>query len=251
MVKKNQRRNNILILFALIAAFLSVQESSGQENYPFTGQVNSDEINIRSDSTVSSAAICQLNKGEEVTVVSDAYGWYKISLPKKAPSFIKANLITPIDEKTAKVNKTNVNIRFEAGESSPVIGQADLDEIINILEKVDGWYKIEPVKNSFGWIYSKFVDKKDISQKIAAAPLKDTPTDTEVTLEGIIKPYGKVIKRQATHKLITQGNQIYLLKGNKATLNTLNHRKVKISGKLITAQGQKYSIIEISQIISE
>ncbi|MBI5144688.1 MAG: SH3 domain-containing protein [Candidatus Omnitrophica bacterium] len=166
MVKKNQRRNNILILLALIAVFLSAQEALGRENYPFSGQVNSDEINIRSDSTISSAVICQLNKGEEVAVVSRAYGWYKINLPKKAPAFIKANLITLIDEKTAKVSRTNVNIRLKPEESSPVIGQADLDEIINILEKVGGWYKIEPLKNSFGWIYSKFVDKKVIKRQI-------------------------------------------------------------------------------------
>ena len=70
-----------------------------------------------------------------------------------------------------------------------------------------------------------------------------------VTLEGIIKPYGKIINRIATHKLIAPKNKIYLLYGNKAALDALNYHKVKIVGKFIDAPREKYPVVEISMLI--
>ena len=67
----------------------------------FHGEINTNNINIRSDSTVISKVICVSSKGEPVEVVKESYEWYKIRLPKTAPSFIKKNLVSLIDEKTA------------------------------------------------------------------------------------------------------------------------------------------------------
>ena len=69
-----------------------------------------------------------------------------------------------------------------------------------------------------------------------------------ITIEGIIKPYGKVFRRIATHKLITQDGKIFLLKGSKKNLDSLNYRKVKVMGKLSNLAKQKYPIIEILKI---
>ncbi len=226
----------------------------------FQGQINSDNINIRSDSTVSSKIICALNKGEPVEVVRESYEWYKIILPKTAPSFIKKDLVALIDEKTAKITKDNVNIRLDPSESSPILGIASKNEVISIQEDRGGWYKIEPRNNSFGWVNKKFVDKVGtinrreeikLVQEIKKENIivgEKAPLDESIIIEGMIKPYGKVIKRIATHKLLSPDNNVFLLKGNKASLDSLNYHKVKVTGKLAHPQNQKYTIIEILKI---
>jgi len=80
---------------------------------------------------------------------------------------------------------------------------------------------------------------KDIQEK---AP------ESNILLTGIVKPYGIVFKRIATHKLITPDEKIYLLKGNRTSLNALNYHKVKVTGKIISPQNAKYPIIEVKII---
>jgi len=257
-----------LLLFVLFSA---ANILSAQEPASFTGVVNADNINIRSDSTVSAQIICKSAKGERLEVVSERYDWYKIRLPKQAPSFIKKNLVAGIEDKpadsfdklktsasglikNAKVIKDSVNIRLAPSETSPILGKVDRNEVITVLEDKGGWYKIEPVNNSFGWISSKFISKVSATAtsqgavvRLPIAAAKPEPTQAQ-QIEGIIKPYGIVFKRPATHKLITSDNKIFLLKGNKKSLDQLNYHKVKVTGKSIGPDTQKYPIIEIEKI---
>lgn len=258
-----------LLLFILFSAANILWAG---EPAPFTGEVNAGNINIRSDSTVNGQIICKTAKGQRLEVVSERYDWYKIRLPKQAPSFIKKNLVAAIEDKpadsfdklkatenglikSAKVIKDRVNIRLAPNETSPILGKVDRNEVITVLEDKGGWYKIEPVNNSFGWISSKFINV--VRLPIAAAnpepaqvqqqPIPATGEKNTV-IEGTIKPYGIVFKRPATHKLITGDNKIFLLKGNKKSLDQLNYHKVKVTGKPIGPDTQKYPIIEIEKI---
>lgn len=138
------------------------------------------------------------------------------------------------------------------------MGRVNKNEIVNILEEKGDWYRIEPVNNSFGWINNKFVDRIPGTVNIAnqtkqilestegnkiIVPVK--PSEQGITVEGIIRPYGMVIKRTATHKLITQDKKIYLLTGNKKSLDALNYHNVKVTGKIVTLSKQRYPVIEI------
>lgn len=246
-----------LLFFAL---FLFVKIVSAQETSVSQGEVNSGNINIRSDSTSNAQGICTVSKGERLEIILELYDWYKIRLPKNSPSYIKNNLAECFnfaqDSKTclnAKILKNRVNIRLKPSESSPILGKLDKDEVVNILEDKGGWYKIEPALNSFGWIHKKFVNKVYLKEKSIQKKPEDTnllkpkegTSNKNITIEGIIKPYGKIIKRIATHKLITADKKIYLLRGNKESLDALNYHKVKIMGKIIDAPKEKYPVIEI------
>lgn len=231
----------------------------------FSGQVNADNINVRSDATITAEVIYSLNKGEGIEVVSSAYDWYRIRLPKSAPSFIKKELALCISYKTpestqlpapqgigscrsAKVIKASVNIRSKPQESSAIIGKANDGEVVTVLQDTGSWYKIRPIDNSFGWIHKKFVNK---SLKHAALK-KDEPANVKeketTTFEGIVQPYGKIFRRTATHKLLTKKNEVFLLKGSREALDTLNYRNVKITGNLTVPHKGKYPIIEIIKI---
>ncbi|MFH0738694.1 MAG: SH3 domain-containing protein [Candidatus Omnitrophota bacterium] len=211
----------------------------------FEAEVKASNINVRSDSTVTSQLICTVDKRDTVEVVSQAYEWYKIRLPKSAPSFIKKELVVMLDNRAAKVVGNNVNVRLGPGDSSSILGEVRENEVINVLEEVEGWYKIEPVNNSFGWVHSRFV--KPLDKKEAVLVKEDvTGPQKEFIVEGIIK--AKAIRRIATHKLIVQDGSIFLLKGNKESMDALNDRKVRVSGKLVHLPNREYPLIEIAKM---
>lgn len=240
--------NKLLIaaVFLFIFAFNSIL---AEEFIAFQGETNGNSINVRSDSTVSAESICKVDKGERVEVISELYDWYKIRLPENASVFIKHDLATPIDGQTARVEKNNVNIRLKANESSPIIGSVQKNEIVNVIKDKGEWYEIKPTNNSFGWVHKKFVHKIDTNKTEGTKIEKNQQADLLVTtIEGLIKPYGKFIKRIATHTLTTEDKKIFLLKGNKENLNLLNNQRVRIIGKLIQHVKEKYPLIEIEKI---
>jgi len=249
----------------LFLGFSIIPGFCGQD-FLFTGQVNSDNINIRSDATVTSAVICLANKGDEIGVVKDYFDWYKIRLPEQAVSYINKDLVSllPIEKnpnaKTAKVEKDNVNIRNAPSQTGTIIGKAGKNEVLAIVSEIGQWYQIKPPANSFGWINKRFVTKNENAIQPAASKPKQTASiieiqskqepifssREEVVLIGTINPYGIVLGRKATHKLITQNGQTYLLKGAKKSLDDLNYRMVKVTG--IISSGKNNPIIEVKKL---
>jgi uncharacterized protein YgiM (DUF1202 family) len=228
----------------------------------FTGQINASGINVRVDSSVSAEVICTLAKGELVEVVREAYDWYKIRLPKEAPSYIKKNLLEcnnvnvgfasqPGGCLSAKVIKDKVNIRLRPTESAWILGKVDKATVVTIIAEKKGWYKIQPAYQSYGWVNKKFVNKEVVRLQKQDKPVKATNTaelPDRLIVEGKVSPYGIVLWRKATHKLITSENKIYFLKGDRKSLDSLNYRKVKVTGKLISLVTSKYPIIQVDII---
>ncbi len=262
------------ILYSLVAIFtLTFSLSYAVEKTPFRGEINTDKVNLRVDATTSAAVISTLNKGERVDVLLEFYDWYKIRLPQSAPAYIKKTLagcinyaqanpsdIQPnvqLPEKclSAKVLGDRVNIRLLPDIASAIIGIADKNEVVNIVADQKQWFKIEPVQNSFGWVHKKFVSRfaglETGCASVEATPQKkDSPVSLEdnIVLTGKIMPYGIVFGRKATHKLVTEDNKIFLLKGNRTTLNALNHQKVKVIGKVISPANKKYPVVDVGII---
>lgn len=254
-MRSNLKHKIFFTLF--ISCFIFAQSSFAAV---FGGRINEDGINLRVDATVGSAIICTLSKGQSVEVVSEVYDWYKIRLPKQAPSYVRKDLVECINTNTvsnfpkcisAKVIKDRINIRLGPNESSWILGKVDKLTVINILSEQGSWLKIQPVYQSFGWVNKKFIDKQIQQvkeQESLVAPVKDTRQNDQLVIEGVVSPYGIVLWRTATHKLITSENKVYFLKGNRKSLDRLNYHKVRVSGKLITPDQSKHPIIEIDII---
>ena len=155
--------------------------NSFAEEPPFQGQVNSDNINIRSDSTERAEIICSLNKGMRLEVIQELYDWYKVRLPKFCPSYIKKNMVECAKPKmpdyplpgpaggnicaSVKIIKERVNIRLNPDEASVIIGRANKNEILSIVKEKGEWYGIEPAQDSFGWIHKKFIKRISVTRQ--------------------------------------------------------------------------------------
>jgi len=250
------------ILIFLTVCFILPGTVLGDTFGAFTGQINTHGINVRVDSTIGAEIICTLAKGELVEVVWEAYDWYKIRLPKEAPAYVKKNLLECNNVNadfasssgkclSAKVIKDRVNIRLGPTESAWILGKVDKTTVVNVIADVGGWYKIQPVYQSYGWVNKKFVNKEVVALAKQDALVKVTATaklSEPLIVEGKISPYGIVLWRKATHKLITPENKIYFLKGDRQSLDSLNYRKVRVTGKLISPAASKYPIIQIDMI---
>jgi len=242
------------VTLVLLAACLSFGGYAFSEEFAeFIGKVNANNINVRVDATTGAPIACTLARGQLIEVVRESYDWYKIRLPKTATSYIKKNLVECINPSAslpdpakclnAKVIAERVNIRLGPSEDSWILGKADKLSVVNILAEKGAWYKIEPVHQSFGWVHKKFVDKAQ-----AAVIMEEAKSPGQLIIEGTVSPYGVVLWRQATHKLITAENKVYFLKGNRKALNSLNYHRVKVTGKLITAAENKHPIIHVAVI---
>ena len=233
---------------------------------PFKGKVNSEGINIRSDASTSSVIICKVSKGELLEVALERYDWYKVRLPKTAPCFIKNGLASVLEDRietgdkvnpdfsgqakrTARIIKERVNLRLSPGESAPILGHINKDEVVIVLEDSAGWFRIEPPKDSYGWIHKRFVDEVALKDLAKDEPKKAPAKDDNITVTGMIRPYGKVFFRLGTHKLVAEDNKIFLLKSSrKGELDPLNYHKARVSGKIITQKEKGLSVIEVEKI---
>jgi len=263
----SKKANIMLFVLGLWVVPALLRVCLAEAQFPFKGQVDDNDVNIRSDSTVNAQIICTVKKGTRLDVILESYDWYKVRLPKQAPAYVNKNLVQCMDSKNnagfnaditsstfkrcvnAKVLKDRVNIRLGPSESTIILGQADQDEMVNVITDAGEWFKIVPIQNTFGWIHKKLVSKAppaaDEIIRIAKKAKEKLVVGENVIVEGTIKPYGKVFNRQATHKLITEDNRIFLLKADKENLNALNYHKAKVTGNIIGNPNQKYPTVEV------
>jgi uncharacterized protein YgiM (DUF1202 family) len=133
-----------------------------------------------------SPVICEANKGDKLEVVRDFFEWYKVRLPKNAPSFIKKNFLVCLQRDdsgqacvTARVEGMRVNVRLAPQNSTFIIGKANTGDVVNILGEEGGWYKIEPIFASFGWIHKKFLTRIQEPSQPQAMQTKEEPAAQE------------------------------------------------------------------------
>ncbi|MBU0710144.1 MAG: SH3 domain-containing protein [Candidatus Omnitrophica bacterium] len=124
-------------------------------------EVIAEDINLRTDSRASSEIICTVGKNTVVEVITEAYEWYKIRLPDYAPAYVKKELFECLEDREgcqkAKALKSGINVRLSPDLSSAIVGMIDEEETVTVLKEEEGWYKITPPKNSYGWIHRRFL----------------------------------------------------------------------------------------------
>lgn len=255
------------LIILTLAIFIAPCPGFAQKPPLFTVQVNSDNINVRADCTVSSEIICKADKGDRFEAVDQKYNWYRIRLPKETRVYIKQELLelsatcdpaAGADGKVrlpAKVAATNVNIRLNPSLESRIIGHADYGQAVEIIEKKEGWYAITPTDNCYGWIHGKFIQD---------APEVTTPPETEEAIileapvlpqeeklpeiKGSIRPYWSLFGSKGTHKLISEEGRTYILKGDQKLMDTFNQTEVVLSGEFLSDPEDKVPVFSVKSI---
>lgn len=143
------------MLFSFNLSYASEEALWGEG---FVGVVSGERVNVRADDNTASEVICQLNKGEEVSVLGLKGKWYKVELPKRALVYVaKANVLKKDGE--GKVAEDKTNVRTAGTKSSSVVGRLAKGTTVKILKEYLDWYEIEAPEGSSGWVFSDYIRK--------------------------------------------------------------------------------------------
>ena len=251
---------------------LCLVANAGQPQPPFLAVINKDNVNLRAGPNENFERIYRLKKDEEVVVIDKNYGWYKIKLPITAKSYIINKYIALESDSIGKITADRVNVRAGAGVNFTSLGQLKMGEKVQIVEKLEGWYKIVPINESYGWILNEFVSfkSKDISAYIskekilrekaastatlgAAPPTASFRQPSElkvISLVGSIKPEATLNLENIHYKLVVEGQPAYYIEGMDGMLGNFVDCKVKMEGTLKKSfkEQQSYPVVVASKI---
>ena len=141
--------------YAAIAAVLLLYTCNSQADQRYL--VNQDQVNVRSDSTVSAAIIGQLGKNEKVEVAQENFEWCKIKLPERFSGYVWKTYLKRLSKTQAEVTATRLNMRQEPSLEAPVIGQLPKGKTVYIKNTLGDWVEISAYPFATGWIHKKFL----------------------------------------------------------------------------------------------
>lgn len=256
-----------VILLSLVVSLMSPRVDAQQEFFPFVGEIKTDNVNVRAGQSENFERLCRLDKGSEVLVLGRSYSWYKVQLPSFAKSYVSTKYVHLVNNKTGGIIGNKVNVRAGAGENYTVLGQVTAGEEVKILETGDQWHKIEPLKDSFGWVHEDFIlfKSKDISsfhqpvQEKKEGPVKEVkavPTETAIAVADKIQTghamsVTGVLEAEKNaggihYKLKINGKAAYFLKGMEHILDSFLNYRVDVDGIIDTGLKDKYELPVLS-----
>ena len=158
-----------------------------------TGTITVDVLNVRSGPSTGYDKLTMVYKGQNVTILENSTGWYKIKLSNgqvgwssgdyisvSEPSANESNdsqqsIETPSTGK-GKVTASVLNIRSGPSTSNSVLGQAYKGNIVDILENSVGWYKIKTQNGQIGWVSGSYINTSECSENESNDSQQSTET---------------------------------------------------------------------------
>ncbi len=142
--------------------------------------VTADNLNIRTEPSTDSDVVGQCLEGERYEILGEEAGWYQIpsgyiSADYAERSFcmnearkldLKAMVLNYYDKPGVSNATSYLNIRNGAGENEKIIGKLPSYAGCEILEELDGWYKIRS-GNITGYVSRDFILTGDAARQAA------------------------------------------------------------------------------------
>ena len=196
----------------LVFSFNTSYASEGTlQGEAFTGIVSGERVNVRARDNISSEVICQLNKGEEISVLGLRGKWYKIEVPKKALVYVAKSKVSKKDGQGA-VSEDKTNVMTAATISSTVIGRLNKGATVKIRREYLDWYEIEAPKGTAGWMSSDYI-KRDRNFEVKRA---FSLSESLARMDGAYQAELKKPLREIELKWILEGYQKFAVE-NKDT----------------------------------
>lgn len=120
--------------------------------------VNANDVNIRSNPSLTSEVTDRMDTGEKVRVLDSLGDWYKISYQDKE-GWVYKEYLSIIGEAITQgqINADDVNVRTEPSLHSDIITRLAVNKEVSIYGKSGDWYIVELDNKEFGWVYSQYV----------------------------------------------------------------------------------------------
>ena len=143
----------------------------------FSGEVTTNDLNVRTGPSTSFNSIGKLNKGAKVDVVGEESGWYKIKYgsgygyvsksyvnkvsnstttpPTNSNTTPPTNNVTVINTGVV-INTDSLNVRSGYGTSYSKIGSLGRNAKVEIVETKNGWHKIK-YGSGYGYVSGDYI----------------------------------------------------------------------------------------------
>ena len=160
-----KRLINLMLTTVLFIFFCAVSASAAGETVHGIGFVNTNNLRLRSDSTINSKILDTAPKSDCVVVLSKNGDWYKVNYNLQE-GWMHEDYLDVLQRENAelgygKITGNGVNIRAGAGTSHRSVAVASKGSKCYILGVNDGWYKVI-YQSSIGYIRSDFVELTEI-----------------------------------------------------------------------------------------
>ena len=234
-----------------------------KETFPFLAEINSNNVNIRAGQSANFEALCRLNKGDQAVVIAHEYSWYKIQMPPAAKLFISDKYVLVKGTKGI-ITAKDVNVRAGAGINATILKQLPLGDEVVILEKKQGWLRIAPVPQTFGWVADDLITfkSKDISSftpKLQELSMLQTPiADSSLPKNGLkailiagqLKRLELINNPELAYQIMIGNQPTYYIKAPQKRFDAFLNQQVSIEGTLDSQSKNKnpYPILIVSKI---
>lgn len=141
-----------IVVVLAVASLVPAPAFAAQESFPFLAQAINERVNVRAGQSQNFEKLCQMEKGEEVVVVGKDFSWYKVQLPSRTYVYVSDKYVRLVSGMEGEITGDRVNVRSSAKVESTILGQVKKGSRIRIIEKSQGWYKIAPPAQVFGWV---------------------------------------------------------------------------------------------------
>ncbi len=122
-------------------------------------QINTDNLNVRSENNVNSNSITKVNSGQQYLILEEQEGWYKIKLNSSQEGWVSSQYSTK-KQAIGVIKGNNVNVRSSNTTVSDSIANLNTGNEVRILDKNEDWYKVQIDEEKIGYIYHSLIDIK-------------------------------------------------------------------------------------------
>jgi len=209
---------------------------------PKIGHVRGNNVYVRSGFHQNYYPVTKLNRGDEVTILGEEFGWLKIMPPAGTHSLIERTYVDRVDDKTGVLNDaaqvyagSNLDDRRYARQM--MLSKGSRVQIIG--ETSDGaYYKIQPPQGAELWIKGDLVDQTGRLANLAQAAASPAPSMVETVKPGELQLGGKPAKPVASAKPARAADSTTMVDGNKYQMD-INAIEAEIAAERTKPLGQR------------
>ena len=122
-------------------------------------------VNIRQGASTEYKVMGQLEKFQEVEILSKSNDWYKVKSKDDVIGWSHSKYIDATQEELKEANDTNsatvketANFRKGPSTTYSIITTLKAGDKVKVISSQNGWYKLECSNGKVGWTYSSHID---------------------------------------------------------------------------------------------
>ncbi len=191
-------KNLFLTVLCLTTTIFAANEKKAEAKVKAI--VNATSLNVRVKKSTESEVLCSLSKGAEVTVIAVNDDWAKIVIPKQARVWLESK-----NQKDGIITKDATLYAGPAVLYSP-IGKITKGAKIKKIRGSAKWFQIEPPKQLFAWVGSKFLTFPEI-KVVKKSDDKKAPVERVITEEKNLENEVKEVKKDKIIATLKPGDK--------------------------------------------